>query len=435
MASTDLSPRAEAPVVVNTSGESEESIAPYIIVGAAGLGLLWWTGVLSASREITAGAGKIVTSVADLVSDATNFISYAFNWPEKIRFPEKERAAWMYGEMFPQLIEACQAGAFAEGCLYLGYSPRYAVLRPPTPGVDNGFWSRDYEESLAHVIPRSEAQKKRYAGTYMPTAEWQNTFFVSVHATENVILCNGQLFAVDPALSFVLDIVRYCQTQDGGFNVWPDGSNNNPREGFVEGWLMVALLRSLIPGIPLGFTQGVVLAGNYTYFTQADKGCTPQGASYRAEFLGEGFAIKVLFPAASNGFTRDGAWAPSTCGHDGDPACCIGWYTDDAGREYVSTDCRMPDSQVFWLTIAPNGKDSLPDDCRDMRQVDLAILIDGRTNLEEKPVLDVITGLSGINPDLSRYLVFPANPPDWYTRLATKFGTTEQRDQAIAQQE
>jgi hypothetical protein len=437
MASTELSPRADAPQTTIVTGEREDSsILPYAVAAAAGIGLLYWSGILGAAKSVSEGAGKIVTSVADVVADAANFLSYAFTWPDKLKYPQRERAKWMYTEMFPQLIEACKSGAFAEACLYLGYSERYAVLRKPQDGIDNGFWSGNYIEDLGHVIPRSQFQKDRYP-SYMPTDSWKQSAFVSVHMTENVILCNGHLFAVDPELSFVLDIVRYGQTQDGGFSVWPDGSDGNPREGYVEGWLMCALLRSLMPGVPLGFTQGVVLAANYTYFIQGGQnGCSaPSGSSYSVSFLGDGFPLKVLWPYALNGFTYNASYAPHTCDTAGDPACCIGWYTDNQGREYVSTDCRMPDSLVFWLTIAPYGKDALPGDCRDMRQVDLAIQIDGRTNMEEKPVLDVVNSLVDIQPDLNRYLVFPASPPDWYNRLASLFGTAAQRDQALQQQE
>jgi hypothetical protein len=61
-----------------------------------------------------------------------------------------------------------------------------------------------------------------------------------------------------------------------------------------------------------------------------------------------------------------------------------------------------------------------------MRYLDLGIFIDTRNNVMARPSIDMTSQLTGITPIEERIYTFPAEPPDWYMRLAEKYGTVAQ---------
>jgi hypothetical protein len=415
-----------------------------LLYGGLALGaylLLKDSGIGKGIDRAAEGVGTAVGAAGDLVASAAHMIELTLTWPEKlyeyVRWPETEKAKFMYGELFPQLIKACGAGALSEASLFLGYDERLAVLDRERKPFSDGHRSGGYDEKLGFVIPRSKRQIE-LGSTYIGPGEWDMARTCAVHATDPLVMCDGLVYGVDPKLTYLLDIIRYGQSQDQGFNIWPDGSTDHPREGWCEGWLMTTLLRSLYENIPIGFTQGRVLARHTTPFCQhfekpgAPPIC-PSGFPQSVGYLEMGWPVKYLWPASSKGFTDDSSHMPRRCfpwdGGDS-PECCIGWLVQPDGTFYVPGNCKINDSRNFMLTVSPNGPDALPGDSRTMRSVDITINLDGRNSLD-KPTLDPTAGLAGITPLEGRLLVYPKNPPDWYVRLSQAHGFYPQYQAAL----
>jgi hypothetical protein len=363
-------PAATTVEVQSAQPSSGGSVLPYLAIAGAGYLLLSGSG--DGVKRAVDGVGNAIGAAGDLVADAARMIGYTLTWPElvykMIAYPDAERAKMLFGTMYPTLFEACREGALSEAGLYLGYDPKLAVLRPPRLPFDSGFEFGRYREDMAHVIPRSPKQIEIVGDGYMGKPDWADMSFVAVHNADPVIVRDGHMYAIDPTLQYILDIVRYGQSMFAGFNVWPDGSNGHPREGWVEGWLMAALLRSFYPSVPIGHTQGVLLSQSVRYFCAvptrpgAPPIC-PSGVSYDYFPTSDGWLLKGYFAPSSVGFTHDASHMPMRCepGIGGDASCCIGYTIQGTPPVMmVPGDCGIPGSRSIFFSIAPMVRTRCP---------------------------------------------------------------------------
>lgn len=441
--SDTASPAASGPVIQAppTVVNSSSNAGPLLLLGAGAAALLLLTdnpvkSVVKDVEEIVGGAAKVVTS-------ATDMISLSLTWPklleEYLRFPKKQKAEIFYKQIYPELIKAAASGAFARGTLFLGFDPSLAIYTAQSTQLWTALerhknvyqapirMGAHFVHDLAHVVFADNGNRALY-GWYGGVPEWAQASVIAVHATAPLIAYNGWVIGVDPSLQFVLDIFRYGQSQDDGFNIWPDGSDDHPREGWTEGFLVTALFRSVVPNVPVGFTQGRVLSAQTNFWMPDGTGIR----GFRLSPLTDGWIVKLFWPANTSGLTPDGEHMPIRCSPDDNASfmCCVGSISR-GGREVVPADCKIGDDRNVTLVTVPAPADRVFDTWPSYPHTTLVVQIDGRNELA-KPDFDFTASLSKISLVPDRFGLYPEEFPSWYTDAMDTAGLTGQRQLILA---
>lgn len=434
-----ISPQQPPATVSVTSGGSTGTL---LALGVGAVALLMLTD--NPVKKTAEDAEKIVGGVANVVVSATDMIALTLTWPQMladyIRFPKKDKAKLLFEELYPSLIKAAASGALARASVFVGYRPDLAVVTAASSQLTTPFKEHpqifqapiragNFSDDFGHILTADTIERAKI-GPYASPSEWANVSIIAVHATRPIIAYNGWVVALHPDVNFVLDLFRYGQSQDDGFNIWPDGSDDHPREGWVEGFLVAALFRSLVPNVPVGFTQGRVLSTRRVWRDADNKWSA--GVSHPS-LLGEGWIMKVYWPANLRGFVQDRLHMPVRCSvesNSGQPwLCCVGSIAKD-GKLVIPYRCELGRDRNVYLHIGPAVDDLVFNQWPALPLTEVVVQIDGRNEIDMPPI-DFTSKLAAISLASGRFGLFPEDTPDWYLDAMEYMELGDQRSAAI----